>query len=259
MKRRLNHTGRQEIAREHVPVTVRPFQGDEVPVFDMELKLASYDFPADARVRVDAWRSNAVQRWDCGTVGDLNLPGDEERVLTEVPVSAQFRVLVVAGDGSGLLLGHAPKIQPVLPRESLLPVRESEDLGAEVWRVDFGDGLDRPELLINRSVDGISEVVRHDEVFRALVMPSVLRTILVHIAMVEMQDPADEEGPWAGWFELARALEPDDELPRITLTSDESERAEVALWIDKVVANFSEIEQMDAANSYNKALRSRGR
>ena len=258
MRSRLNSTGRRRITRNHAQVSVRVAEGDDAPIFDASLDLSSYGFPDDARVRVEAWRSNAVQRWDYGTASALEPPSDEARQLTDAPASAQFRVIVIAGDGSGLLLGHAPNIRPVLPRRSLLPVRESDELGDEVWRVDFGDGMDRPELLINRSVEGISEIVRSDEAFRSLVMPDVLRTILAHVVLVERQDPDDTEGPWEGWFEIARALLPDDEPPALQhQTATDAEIADANRWIDRVVAAFADV-RLDAADAYNNAIHGPG-
>lgn len=256
MRRHLNHTGRQRIRRDHVVVALRRADRGEAPIFDLELDLTSYGLPADARVRIEAWRGNAVQRWDYGTAQMPTPPPDEERRLTEVPESAQFRVIVVAGDGSGLLLAHAPNIRPVLPRRSLLAVRESDELGDEVWRVDFGAGMDLPELLINPAVDGISEVVRGDATFRSLVMPDVLRTILAHIVLVERADPEDDEGPWGGWFEQARARFRDEEPPHLDRNADSSEVAAANRWIDKIVEIFAEAA-VDAADSYNEALRGR--
>ncbi len=256
MRRHLNRTGRRSIRRDHAQVALRPADGDEAPVFDLDLDLSAYDLPPDARIRVEAWRGNAVQRWDYGTTGVPEPPPDEERRLTDVPESAQFRVIVVAGDGSGLLLAHAPNIRPVLPRRSLLAVRESEDLGDEVWRVDFGDGMDLPELLINPKVDGISEIVRGDAAFRSLVMPDVLRTILGHIVLVERADPDDGEGPWGGWFEQARARLREAEPPRLSRDADASEVAAASRWIDKVVEAFAD-DAVDAAESYNQAVQGR--
>ena len=257
MRSRINRTGRRRITQDHAQISVRAPEGEEAPVFDATLDLSSYGFPDDARVRVEAWRSNAVQRWDFGTAGAPEPPGDADRQLTVVPASAQFRVLVVAGDESGLLLGHAPNIRPVLPRRSLLPVRESDELGDEVWRVDFGDGMDRPELLINPSVDGISEIVRSDESFRALVLPDVLRTILAHIVLVERADPDDSESPWEGWFTIARALLRDEQPPTLQhFAVTDAEVLEANRWIDRVVAAFADV-RLDAADAYNNAIHGR--
>ena len=141
MIRRLNRTGRRQIARSDVSVRLRSTEGNEPPIFDLNLNLGSYGFPPDSRVRVEAWRSNAVQRWDYGTVGILKEPPDEERRMRDVPQTAQFRVMVVAGDGSGRLLGHLPSTRPVLPQKSLLPVQEGRrrstrggSLASRLWR-----------------------------------------------------------------------------------------------------------------------------
>ena len=260
MRSHLNGTGRKRITRNHAQVSLRAAEDGEAPIFDLSLDLSGYGFAPDARVRVEAWRGNAVQRWDYGTASGLASLPDEERRLTEVPESAQFRVIVVAGDGSGLMLGHAPNIRPVLPRRSLLPVRETDELGDEVWRVDFGgDGMDPPELLINPAVDGISEIVRGDESFRSLVMPDVLRTILSHIVLIARADPEDNEGPWDGWFAIARALLPDEEPPSLDRNSTvEAEIAQAKRWINRVVEQFAD-QRVDAAEAYNAALHGRAR
>ncbi|MYB15494.1 MAG: hypothetical protein F4X41_00440 [Chloroflexi bacterium] len=229
----------------------------EAPVVDVTLELSSYDFPKNALVRVEAWRSNSVQRWEYGTVGAIESPIGEASKLTDVPTSAQFRVLVVAGDDSGLLLGHAPSIRPVLPRRSLLPVRETNELGDEVWRVDFGDGLDSPELLVNSSVVGISEIVRSDATFRSLVMPEILRKVLHHIVVVGCHDPHDDEGPWGGWFAIARTHLPNEDPP--TLRFDETSEEEISSaiqWIDRVVAAFAD-SPLDAVDVYNATISGR--
>lgn len=257
MKSRLNSTGRKRVTQNHAQVSIRAAEAHEAPIFDIRLDLSSYGFPDDARVRVEAWRSNAVQRWHYGSVGTPRPPSDQERRLTDVPTSAQFRVIVVAGDGSGLLLGHAPNIRPVLPRKSLLPVRESDELGEEVWRVDFGDGMDQPELLVNRTVEGISEIVRGDEEFRSLVMPDVLRTILTHVVLVVRQDPDDNESPWEGWFLIARSLVSDQEPPALPYhRSTDDDIAEANKWIDRVVVAFAD-KRLDAADSYGNAIQGR--
>ena len=255
MKSRLNGTARRRITRNHAHVSLRLAADGAAPVFDLSLDLSSYGFPPDARVRVEAWRSNAVQRWDYGTASEIASLPDEGRQLSEVPESAQFRVIVVAGDGSGLLLGHAPNIRPVLPRRSLLPVRRSDELGDEVWRVDFGgDGMDPPELLVNPAVDGISEIVRGDESFRSLVMPDVLRTILAHIVLIARGDPDDSESPWDGWFAIARALLPDEEPPSLGRHAPgDAGMAEAKAWINRVVEKFADV-RVDAAEAYNNAI-----
>ena len=255
MRRRLNGTGRSRIDHQHARVALREAEGGDRPIVEVALDLTGYGFPDDARVRVEAWRDRAVQRWDWGAAGAPLSPPEDERRLT-LPDSAQFRVIVVASDGSGLLFGHAPNIRPLLPRRSLLPVRESADLGDEVWRVDFGDGMDQPELLINPDVEGISEIVRGDEAFRSLVMPNVLRTILRHIVFVERGEPNDDEGPWRGWFGIARSLLPDEPPRPLRDNADETEKAAASRWIDGVVEVFAD-DRVAAAKTYNAVFHGR--
>ena len=254
MIRHLNGTGRKRIERAHFDLAVRAAEGGEAPVFDLTLDLSSYAFPSDARVRVEAWRSNASQRWAYGTVGAATPPPDLKRRLTEVPESAQFRVVVVAGDGSGRLLGLADKIRPVLPHRSLLPIKPTPELGDEVWRVDFGEG-DLPQLLINSRVEGISEIVRNDATFRSIVMPGVLRAVLTQVVFVERADPNDDGGEWwGGWLRLANSLLPSETVPHLEREAGHDETPEALLWINNVVSAFANAP-VDAVNVYNTALR----
>ncbi len=255
MIRRLNSTGRKQIARADATVRLRSTVGNEPPIFDIDLHLDEYGFSPNARIRVEAWRSNAVQRWDYGTVGAVTPPPDHQRQMRDVPQSSQFRVMVVAGDGSGRLLGHLPSIRPVLPQKSLLPVREAGDdeLGEEVWRVDFGDD-DLPELLINTSVGGISQRVRSDKSFRSLVMPAVLRSILTHGLINECADPDDDESPWDGWFQLAKGLHPNVDIPQVESNDLDSDLADARHWIEAVVRAFAK-DRVFAAAAYDEACR----
>jgi hypothetical protein len=175
--------------------------------------------------------------------------------MRDVPQSSQFRVMVVAGDGSGRLLGHLLSIRPVLPQKSLLPVREAgeDELGEEVWRVDFGDD-DLPELLLNASVGGISEIVRSDTTFRSLVMPAVLRSILSHGLIDERADPDDDESPWEGWFRLAKSLHPDVDFPQAQSDDFDTDLTEAREWIEAVVRAFAK-ERVFAAGAYDSAWR----
>ena len=252
---RINRTGRKRIHRRDVDLSLRVAEGNEAPIFDLTLKLADYGFPAEARVRVEAARGNASQRWDYGTVWQRREPPDEERRLTDVPRAASFRVFVVAADGSGKLLGHAPNLKPVLPLDSRLPLEESDELGEEVWRVEFDDG-DRgnPVLKVNSGIPGISESVRRDPAFRSLVMPDVFRTILTRMVLIDRAPPDDPDEPWADWFGIARAYLPDREPPYLGGPHDaDRDDGEAREWIDTVVGAMAE-KPLDAANAYREAL-----
>lgn len=247
-RRRLNYTGRVKIARSHARISLRLTDEEMPPVFDLDLDLADYDFPSDARVRIEAWRGHSVQRWNYGTVGRRDPPSDVDLRLTEVPASCQFRVSVIAADRTGRLLGASAPIRPTQPHRSLLPLVEADDLGSEIWRVEFGaaDAPDQPELRVNSQVPGISEIVRTDPTFRALVMPAVLREVLTRMVSDDRSDPADEEHPMHEWYRFAARL---TSPAGVNLPDDSAARFE---WVDAVVAAFAK-SPLRAVTTYNKA------
>ncbi len=253
MLRRFNATERQRIDREDALVRILPFTPEDEGArkFELELDLTIYGFPTDAQVRVEAWRSNIVERWEFGSVGQP-APGTLfTQPMQTAPVTSQFKVKVVAGDGSGKLLGASADIRPKLPTESLIPLIP-QDLGDEVWRVDFGDDSDLPELAVNCKIEAISEIVRNDAAFRALVMPQVLRTVLTQIIFVEGGDDDDTDEQWySGWFRLAKSIAP-GEVPKLSDRDDSGQQADARKWIERVVAEFA-AKRVDAAQQYRTA------
>ena len=251
MIRHFNSTRRQTIQRADVKVRIQPSEEQAAPVFDLELNLDRYSFPPTAVVRLEAWRSNAAQRWDYGVVGNLQPPADAQRRLTDVPQSAQFKVFVVAGDDTGRLLGLSHAIKPMLPRESLIPLMPC-DLGDEVWRIEFSED-DLPELQVNSKLEMISEIVRSDGQFRSLVMPQVLRSVLSYIVLVRREDPDDDAGGWwMGWYRLARSLD-DREIPKLDAQATGASVEEAQEWIERIVAAFA-AQRVDAAAVYAQSL-----
>lgn len=258
MIRHFNSTGRRPIQRSHAVVALRRLKPDGSPeesdyCFDLKLDLSSYRFPSDARVRVEAWRGNAFQRWEWGTVGRPVAPSEADRVLRDVPETCRFRVAVVRAGDSGLLLGLADKVSPRRPVESILPL-VLKDMGSEIWRLEFGEGDDLVELWINNRVAGMSDVVRNDSTFRALVMPQVLRSILERGLLVRRERPDDVEGPWRPWFDLAEDVLPDQSPPVLEHDAQDDEIARADRWIDQVVAAFAK-KRVKAVELYGRRKR----
>ena len=245
MIRHFNQTGRVRILREHVDLSLQAGREGQPRVFDLSLSLSEYNFDPEANIRVEAAVSNVSQRWQFGTVGQFTPPPEYERRMTEVPSTARFRIFVVKSDDSGLLLGAADGIAPTQDASSLLPLQE-DDIGDEVWRLDFSS-VGEPLLLLNNSVDNISGIVRSDAKFRSLVMPEVLRAILLRAVVIERQDPDDDQSQWNLWFETARSILPHREAPN--LSADASLTQEATEWIDDVVQVFAQT-RVKAAASY---------
>ena len=72
------------------------------------------------------------------------------------------------------------------------------DLGSQVWRLDYGQGDDMVVLKVNNRLPDFSRSVRQDPVFRGLVMPQVLRSILERALLVDREDPTDTRGTLVG-------------------------------------------------------------
>ena len=247
MIRRFNRTGRISIPSGRATVTLRRLERNG--------RGASSAGERDARVRVEAWRGNAFQRWDWGRVGAPTEPAERARILTDVPETSQFRVSVIAADDSGRLLGLADKLRPRLPVESLLPLVPA-DLGGEVWRLDYGQGDDIVVLRVNRNIPDFDRTVRTDPAFRGLVMPQVLRSVLERALLVEREDPGDPEGRWSAWFDLTRSILSDREAPSVSGDAQDDEIAQADRWIEAVVAAFS-ADKVKALDRYRESWRAK--
>lgn len=252
--RRLNYTQRRSISQQMVAVLLhQPENDSQVPTFDVELDLSPLALPPEALVRVEAYRNRSAMRFEWGTVGSPAPPFN--RQLNDVPLPPRFRVMVLAPDGSGRLLALGDKFTPRWQNErsSLLEV-EFTELGMEVWRLKFDENGGNPVLEVNKDIEDISYAVRHDEAFRSLVLPEVLRAILTRALIVEDENPDDDEegGNWHPWMRCARDFYHDD-FPRISNDEDRNTMA-VAEWIDGAVAAFTE-KRFRAKTFYEGVLR----
>lgn len=260
MYRRFNYTKRKEIQRRHCQINLHRV-GDGRTCFIARLDLAEYEFDPTSNIRIDAWRSNAAQRWDFGTVGEITPPSQTDRILRDVPTTAQFKVSIVASDGSGLLYGLSPALKPKReeePKESLLPIDPDDTLGSEVWRLDFGEGHETAVLKLNNKIEGASEMVAGHQVFRPLVLPEVFRGVLNHALLIkgiELDD--DRESAWNDWIKLAMHHLEGEQPPYMGRNLDESEQASTAGWIDQAVAAFAAKHEFMTPETFAETLAGR--
>jgi hypothetical protein len=242
MKRTINHTNRTKILREDAVISLRMADHGKFGL-DAVLNLSGYDFPVDASVFVEAYRRTVWMRFPWGTVGDCKPQGSLMLTDFDTPDEVQFRVKVVASGKRGLLLGEAEGLSPASlandrsDRTPLLPVKP-QNLGDEIWRLEFED--DRVRLLINSGVEDVVAVA-HSPMFRSLVYPAALRTILDEaLCRRELEDqslPVDpEEGSWQWrWVRFGMQVNGISPLTDPFEMDDENERTD---WIDDVVGAF---------------------
>jgi hypothetical protein len=204
-------------------------------VLEASLNLDAYGLDGAARVFVEAYRHAQYKRFDFGTVSALRAPDD--RSLSEFGVAdgILFRVKVVSfsAEVKGLILAQADQIRPRSADHRpdqipLLPVTPDEDLGDEVWRLDFGD--QETSLRVNSSfVDWRGLVC--DPAFEALVLPCILRTVITHICLNEQHRDTEDADDWRSrWLRFACSLTSNPPPPG---DEDAQER-----WINDVVQRF---------------------
>lgn len=255
MLRRFNYTGRKKINMEHIELSLKEDESKNT-YFDLKLNLESYNFLPKAIVRVEAWKSNSVQRWYWGEVKNMRQLSQQERTLKDVPATCQFKILVIDPNNSGLLYGKSNAIRPLSARSmnSLLPVELSENLGQEIWKLDFGDE-DQVVLLLNNSIPDIGQIISGDPTFRSLVMPEIFRSILKHAIFVDEASFSDyDDEKWSEWVALAKYYLGSNVVTTIPAMASEEKREEAHKWIDDVVQAFANNSKVKAAYSYTRAL-----
>ena len=247
MIRRFNYTRRRRIEQWRVGIEIYDTEDAEGAWFSASLDLEDMGLSPDARVIVEAKRERFSSRFDWGTVANPQPAADSR--LSGMPPNPSFRVMVVASDRSNRLLALADNIKPQRAdggAESLLWMEEAE-LGKEVWRLDFGES-DNPTMYVNRDIPGISETVRQDEAFRALVIPEVLRSILTRAIIVDECDPDDDAGRWNEWLSFVGEFH-DDDLGAVS-SEAEADAAAKAEWIERAVRAFAE-KRFHASDQYS--------
>jgi hypothetical protein len=234
--RRINYTARRRVARADVDITIRSKDGS-MPYFDAAMRLSEYQFPADAKVFIEAYRQTTLMRFDFGTVSVPKIPSDRQLSEFQTIEDILFRLKVTAVSGRpGVLLGEAEQIRPREGDEEpqrrlpLLPPVPVE-LGQEVWKVDFVGGT---RLLVNRELHDWRQTVA-SQVFRSLVYPAAMRQILERILIVDEYFALDDPDEWRSrWLRFASRLPGSGAPPQHGAREDELDD-----WIDNAVAGFA--------------------
>lgn len=253
MNRRFNFTERKRILQEHINIRLNEGKAGEIATFDAEFELSDLELAPDAPVMVEAYRGPITNRYPWGTVGQPAPP--EDRRLTDMQDNPLFRVKVVAADQTGILLAMANRIHPHREERhsSLVRLNMSNDLGKEVWRLDFGDG--NPTLYLNSSIVGISMVARNNREFQSLVFPEVLRTMLTH-AIAQDAEPDADDGDWVPLMTFVRSFHDEALPPRVVGEEVDERSTENMRWINNAVRAFTQ-KNFPASDFFAETLQGR--
>lgn len=233
MIRRFNYTHRHRIPQDRVAIAVHA-DGD-VPSFDAQLNLEGLDYPANAKVFVEAYYKSSYQRFDFGAVANIVPPAS--RVLDQVDraTGIQFRVKIVESDGArGRIVAEVDDINGEdssganTRKYCILPV-DFKDLGEEVWRVELGG--QRPMLQVNK-FEGAESFVRSDPLFVSLVYPAAVRAILHSVVGSNIWDPDGLTGWQEMWIRFAMNFH------KVDPPAAESEPEDREEWVEDVVREF---------------------
>lgn len=239
MIRRLNYTGRRNIARSAVTIRLLE-ERDGERAFTAEYDLSGMRFPGDARVYIEAYNADSYMRFAFGTVAEPEVPKDTRLVDITARPLPKFRLKVVDETHRyGLLLGVADRVIPLhrdedlRNKDSLLPV-DFVDLGERVWRLDLTDS---PVLELNRRIESIGEAARSSGGFLGLLYPEVLRRILHEVVVVEAHtDPTSDEDDWKTlWLRYACSVPGVEPPPNEAAPDARDRRAE---WVERTVEAF---------------------
>lgn len=235
VQRRINHTGRTRIPQSDVQIILQT-QPDGLQRFSGTLTLDGKGLPESGLVFIEAWFRDTMQRFPCGTVGALRLPGDT--AITEIETAGQieFRIKVIdPTPGSKRVLAMADGIYPKGDeevgdeRDSLISTM-TRDLGNVPWVVEFRDE-DKPVLVLNSRIPGVKGRIRQDVMLQTFILPAVVAEVLTWIAW-------NQEVPDDSWQE--RWLKFCEKLAGEPIPEDKSEADQWKDWIDCVASRFAE-------------------
>lgn len=237
MIRRFNYTGRIKIRRADVKIRSKVLSG--ILHFDAFLNLNNYSLPADALVFIEAYRQTTWIRFAFGTVGCIQAPPEEQRLLKdfETADSILFRIKVTQSNDEHVILASADHISMVEPQdvsgiESLLHVKP-DDLGDEMWQLDLIG--EPPILIVNKNVVADWRQLATSPIFIALVYPDVLRQILVKILSEGFRDLDDKEDWRSKWLMFATIFPNVD----VKLPDKGADYDAIIDWVDDVIIQFT--------------------
>ncbi|GAB4403923.1 MAG: hypothetical protein OHK003_31840 [Anaerolineales bacterium] len=241
MIRKLNYTERARIKRDDIVIKLAK-RGVE-NWFDADLsRLINYNFPPRSLLFLEAYRLTSWMRFDFGSIGNITPPKDRHLKLFDTPTGIKFRVKVTAPNDAHKLLAEADAIPLIAPEEDnydkapLLEVMPSQELGDEIYRVDFSEG--KPVLLINNEVAHY-KLIGRSPAFLSLALPAVFREILVKILIIDqIVDDSDMEDWHCRWIRFAKSLPGAGEMP----DSDDVEKCQD--WIQDAVAVFARKQKL---------------
>jgi hypothetical protein len=206
MKRAFNYTNRKKIPAGVVTVSISEGEPGSIPTFEASFAgLNKLGLDPAHQVILEPYVVSTSMRFDCGAVGQPQLPQDRRLTDLDQGGSIRFRVLVVDPVADPSRIVAAGKVSASDPDDqnvrSILRLVETPSLGERLWRLDLDDEA-LPELLINSTVPGFKAKLQKDPLVQGLVLPAVVRELLTKV----LDGDTDDTGWTGAWKKHAEGL-----------------------------------------------------
>lgn len=247
MKRHINYTQRKKIPQKNINITLIR-ENEMIKSFNASINLQGLELPFDAKVFIEAYYRTDRKRFDFGTVGNILEPQNSDLSDLGYLENLSFRIKIVdTSTKYGLILAEADKIKPHKEEgteekiQSILATEFNCELGHQIWRINFSSSP--PILELNKNIPNIRSFTKSDPAFFFYVYPQVIKEILTYMFFIELFDPDESTDEWLfNWFEFAKNIYPES-VPKRFNPSDPDTQLEIIEWIDKVINEFSLLEQ----------------
>jgi len=200
-------------------------------------------------VFIEAYRHNAWQRFEFGTVGRVQEPDDRQLRDFGAGDGIQFRVKIVEPLSRGMtaarILAQADRIRLDQdgPRRSMLPLDPDPSLTNEVWRLEIDENTG-PLIKVSTHLVRDRHALARSPAFLSLVLPEVFRRILNWALKDGLPGDDEWDAPRGRWISFGCGLLGQTSPPEILDDRHEGDDARDK-WIDEVVDQFCRANQID--------------
>jgi hypothetical protein len=214
MRRRIRLTGRKQLAKSSVSVTLAEIGGKPLITMTIVDQNAFRTFPPEAKVTLRLVENKRVEVLDFGTLRRMSST-KELRSRGMVAPSCQLRVVDPGVGQRGLLLASTDgwtirAEDPGEPQASrgilnFLP----DNTEPQPWKLHINDD-DYPLVKVDKRIPNAAMWAKSDAAFVGVALPLIVRQILDEI----LRGDYSEDAPWvADWLRWAAAILPGEPLP----------------------------------------------
>lgn len=233
MRRRIRLTGRKQLAKSSVSVTLAEIGGKPLITMTIADQNAFRTFPPEAKVTLRLVENKRVEVVDFGTLRRMSSTR-ELRSRGMVAPSCQLRVVDPGVSQRGLLLASTDgwtlraegQKEPLASRGILnfLP----DETHPQPWKLQINDD-DYPLVRVDRRIPNAAMWAKTDPSFVGVGLPMIVRAILDEIFRGDHSD----DTPWVvDWLRWVAAILPGEPLPE---ENDKPARLE---FIDRLLNSF---------------------